>query len=188
VLSGIPNSVRNCGKEPRVCQTTTKIAFEFVEVTVSCDCRQSGHCASSGSACTGGDGSVDPSQCSGMAQIRCGPPACLSQLGATIPTKRGTTCCSTSRRYRQLRRSARLAQGIRTTISSPGPAPEGATQAPAVHSTPAPDSMTLNRAVILRSLSDNLRGAKKGSKRGSSSVQFSRGSTLPRTVEAVRFV
>jgi cysteine desulfurase len=59
LLSGIPNSVRNGGKEPRL-PNTTNIAFDFVEAeAVLMMLDRLGICASSGSACT--TGSVDPS-------------------------------------------------------------------------------------------------------------------------------
>lgn len=59
ILSTIPNTFRNGGKEPRL-PNTTNIAFDFVEAeAVLMMLDQLGVCASSGSACT--TGSVDPS-------------------------------------------------------------------------------------------------------------------------------
>ncbi|MBX3731640.1 MAG: cysteine desulfurase NifS [Verrucomicrobiae bacterium] len=59
ILSHIPNTVRNGGKEPRL-PNTTNIAFDFVEAeAVLMMLDLVGICASSGSACT--TGSLDPS-------------------------------------------------------------------------------------------------------------------------------
>lgn len=59
ILSTIPNTFRNGGKEPRL-PNTANIAFDFVEAeAVLMMLDQLGICASSGSACT--TGSVDPS-------------------------------------------------------------------------------------------------------------------------------
>jgi cysteine desulfurase len=59
ILSTIPNTVRNGGKEPRL-PNTANIAFDFVEAeAVLMLLDQAGICASSGSACT--TGSLDPS-------------------------------------------------------------------------------------------------------------------------------
>ena len=59
ILAGIPNTVRNGAREPRL-PNTTNIAFDFVEAeAVLMMLDQLGICASSGSACT--TGSVEPS-------------------------------------------------------------------------------------------------------------------------------
>ncbi len=59
ILTNIPNTVRNGGKEPRL-PNTANIAFDFVEAeAVLLLLDQIGICASSGSACT--TGSLDPS-------------------------------------------------------------------------------------------------------------------------------
>lgn len=59
ILTNIPNTVRNGGKEPRL-PNTANIAFDFVEAeAVLLLLDQIGVCASSGSACT--TGSLDPS-------------------------------------------------------------------------------------------------------------------------------
>jgi cysteine desulfurase len=59
ILSTIPNTVRNGGKDPRL-PNTTNIAFDFVEAeAVLLLLDQLGICCSSGSACT--TGSLDPS-------------------------------------------------------------------------------------------------------------------------------
>lgn len=59
ILTNIPNTVRNGGKEPRL-PNTANLAFDFVEAeAVLLLLDQIGICASSGSACT--TGSLDPS-------------------------------------------------------------------------------------------------------------------------------
>jgi cysteine desulfurase len=59
ILSGIPNTVRNGAKEPRL-PNTSNIAFDFVEAeAILLQLDQIGVCASSGSACT--TGSLEPS-------------------------------------------------------------------------------------------------------------------------------
>jgi cysteine desulfurase len=59
ILSTIPNTLRNGGKEPRLANTTN-ISFDFIEAeAILLLLDQAGICASSGSACT--TGSLDPS-------------------------------------------------------------------------------------------------------------------------------
>jgi len=59
ILAGIPNTIRNGAKEPRL-PNTSNIAFDFVEAeAVLLMLDQIGICASSGSACT--TGSLEPS-------------------------------------------------------------------------------------------------------------------------------
>jgi cysteine desulfurase len=59
ILSGIPNTIRNGAKEPRL-PNTSNIAFDFVEAeAILLMLDQVGVCASSGSACT--TGSLEPS-------------------------------------------------------------------------------------------------------------------------------
>jgi len=59
ILAGIPNTVRNGAKEPRL-PNTSNIAFDFVEAeSILLLLDQIGVCASSGSACT--TGSLEPS-------------------------------------------------------------------------------------------------------------------------------
>jgi cysteine desulfurase len=59
LLTNVPNTIRNGGKEPRL-PNTSNIAFDFVEAeAVLMLLDQVGICASSGSACT--TGSLDPS-------------------------------------------------------------------------------------------------------------------------------
>jgi cysteine desulfurase len=59
ILAGIPNAIRNGGKEPRL-PNTSNIAFDGVEAeAILMQLDQLGICASSGSACT--TGSLEPS-------------------------------------------------------------------------------------------------------------------------------
>src|SRR5258705_6550810 len=59
VLSTVPNSIRNGGKEPRL-PNTSNIAFDGIEAeAILMQLDQLGICASSGSACT--TGSLEPS-------------------------------------------------------------------------------------------------------------------------------
>jgi cysteine desulfurase len=59
ILTGIPNTIRNGAKEPRL-PNTSNIAFDFVEgESILLHLDQIGVCASSGSACT--TGSLEPS-------------------------------------------------------------------------------------------------------------------------------
>lgn len=59
ILTGIPNTIRNGGKEPRL-PNTSNIAFDGIEAeAILMQLDQAGICASSGSACT--TGSLEPS-------------------------------------------------------------------------------------------------------------------------------